>query len=53
MLKEPLVVKNGYIELSDKPGLGVELNEDVFGKYPFKRWHRPFPIREDGSVAFI
>jgi galactonate dehydratase len=53
LLKEPLVVKNGYIELSDKPGLGVELNEDVFDKYPFKRWHRPFPIREDGSVAFI
>lgn len=53
LLKEPLVVKNGYIEISDKPGLGVELNEDVFEKYPFKRWHRPFPIREDGSIGFI
>jgi L-alanine-DL-glutamate epimerase-like enolase superfamily enzyme len=27
------VAENGYIELSDKPGFGLELNEDVLGKY--------------------
>ncbi len=27
VITEPLVVKDGYIELSDKPGWGIELNE--------------------------
>lgn len=53
LLKEPLKVKDGYIELTDKPGYGVELNEEAFEKYPFKPWHRGFPFRDDGSMAFI
>ncbi len=28
ILKEPLVVQEGYIALSDKPGLGIEIDED-------------------------
>lgn len=28
-------VKDGYIEIPDAPGLGVELNEDVIAKYPY------------------
>jgi galactonate dehydratase len=34
ILKEPLMVKSGYIPLPTKPGLGVELNEDAFGPCP-------------------
>ena len=29
VLKSPLVVKDGYLEVQDGPGLGVELDEDV------------------------
>jgi len=29
--------KNGFVELSTKPGLGIELNEQVFRKYLLKR----------------
>ena len=53
LVKEPLKVKDGYIEVPTKPGLGIELNEEVFHKYPFQPWHRGFPFREDGSMAFI
>ena len=53
VLKEPLMVKNGYIPLPTKPGLGVELNEDAIRKYPAVTWHRGFAYREDGSVGYI
>ncbi len=52
LVQEPLVVKNGYIELPAKPGLGIELNEEAFRKYPFRSWRRTSPIRPDGSIGF-
>ncbi|MER3404285.1 MAG: hypothetical protein C4289_03195 [Chloroflexota bacterium] len=53
LVKEPLVVKDGYIEAPARPGLGIELNEEAFGKYPYRSWHRGFPWRPDGSIGFI
>ena len=53
VLKEPLMVKNGYIPLPTKPGLGIELNEEAIRKYPPVTWHRGFAYREDGSVGYI
>jgi galactonate dehydratase len=53
LLKEPLMVKNGYIDVPTKPGFGIELNEEAFKHYPPKPWHRAFDYRADGSVAFI
>lgn len=53
LLKEPLMVKNGYIDVPTKPGWGIELNEEAFRHYPPKPWHRAFDFRADGSVAFI
>jgi len=32
ILKEPIVVKNGVIEVPDKPGLGVEVDEEMLKK---------------------
>ena len=29
ILKEPLLVKDGYIEIPEKPGLGLEFDEEV------------------------
>jgi galactonate dehydratase len=52
-VQEPIALKDGYLELPTAPGLGIELNEDVVEKYPARRWHRPFPIRADGSMAWI
>jgi len=53
LLKEPLMVKDGYIPVPNKPGFGIELNEEAFRHYPPKPWHRGFEYRADGSVAFI
>jgi galactonate dehydratase len=53
LLKEPLMVKDGYIPLPNKPGFGIELNEEAFRHYPPKPWRRGFEYRADGSVAFI
>ncbi len=53
LLKEPLMVKDGYIPVPNKPGLGIELNEEAFRHYPPRPWHRGFAYRADGSVAFI
>jgi len=33
LLKEPIEIKDGYISIPEKPGLGIELNEDVLEKY--------------------
>ena len=53
LLKEPLMVKDGYIPVPNKPGFGVELNEEAFRHYPPKPWRRAFEYRADGSVGFI
>jgi len=53
LLKEPLMVKDGYIPVPTKPGLGVELNEEAFKHYPSKPWRRGFDYRVDGSVAYV
>ena len=37
LLKEPIQWENGYIIPSTKPGLGVELNEAVAAKHPFRK----------------
>ena len=46
-------LKDGYIPVPNKPGLGIELDEEAIKKYPARPWHRGFDYREDGSVAFI
>ena len=52
-VQEPMRLENGYLALPTAPGLGIELNEEAFEHYPFKPWRRGFPMREDGSMAFI
>lgn len=53
VLKEPLMVSDGYLDIPNKPGWGVELNEEAFEHMPPKPWKRNTQLRADGSVAFI
>jgi len=46
-----VVVKNGYAELPERPGLGVDLDEKVAAKHPYKPVVRPAYVFPDGSVA--
>lgn len=52
IVDEPIKLVDGYLELPERPGLGLDLDEDALGQYPFRSWHRPFPLRPDGSLAF-
>lgn len=52
LVDEPIRLVNGYLELPERPGLGIDLNEEALARYPFRSWHRPFPFRDDGSLAF-
>ena len=51
-ITEPFVLKNGYIEVSNKPGLGVELDEEALKERIYDgKWTTPRLYYEDGSNA--
>ncbi len=51
-IKEPFCVKDGYIELPTKPGLGIELDEEAIREKLYDgKWSTPRWFFEDGSVA--
>ncbi|MCI0559939.1 MAG: hypothetical protein MN733_15720, partial [Nitrososphaera sp.] len=35
LVKGALEIKDGYITIPDKPGLGIELNEEVIQEHPY------------------
>ena len=46
LFKEKLAVKNGYLDIPDTPGLGVELIEGLAEQYPYipgSTWSKPDP----------
>ncbi len=46
-----LVPENGYVTLTDRPGIGVELREELLAQFP-PRPHKIAPaFRADGAVA--
>lgn len=50
---DPIVAKDGYLEIPDKPGWGYEMNEEAFKHMPAKPWHRGFSFDPDGAPGFI
>ncbi|MBC7526618.1 MAG: galactonate dehydratase, partial [Chthonomonadaceae bacterium] len=52
-LKEPIVLKNGYVEVPTRPGIGYELDEEWISAHPLGalqdvgRWFH----EDDGSMA--
>ena len=42
--------EDGYVNVSDTPGLGCDVNEEVAKKYPYRRSYLPTARRKDGSV---
>ena len=45
--------ENGYMKLSDRPGLGVDMNEELIREMDKKghQWKNPIWRNEDGSIA--
>ena len=52
VLLEPMRLRDGYLELPEGPGWGVELNEAALST-ELRPWHRPFGTQPDGAAAFI
>jgi mannonate dehydratase len=44
------VFESGYVNIGDKPGLGIEVNEALAAKYPYLRRLRPTIRREDDTA---
>jgi galactonate dehydratase len=44
-------IKDGFAALPERPGLGVELDETVAARYPYKPVNRPNYVFRDGAVA--
>jgi galactonate dehydratase len=53
VLKEPLKITNGYVDLPTQPGLGVELNYENIAKLPYKALDYHGSYWPDGGVADI
>ena len=50
---DPYLPKDGYLELRpDRPGWGVEIDENHLASSDYVRWERRVPRRPDGSIAF-
>jgi len=50
-IKEPLIVEGGYIKALEKPGLGIEIRDEVFEKYVYEEY--PDFYKEDFLVKPI
>jgi mannonate dehydratase len=42
---------NGYLLAGDRPGIGVDIDEQAASRYPYERAYLPISRREDGSVG--
>ena len=42
--------EDGYLKLSDAPGLGVDIDEELAAKYPYQRAYLPINRLQDGTL---
>ena len=50
---DPYMPKDGHLELrEDRPGWGVEIDEDYLGTDRYVHWERALPLRPDGSTGY-
>ena len=53
VLRDPLVLEDGHFELSDRPGLGVELDDEFVEAHGHHFVANPANWQRDGSVADV
>ena len=50
---DPYLPKDGHLELRhDRPGWGVEIDEQALARDDYVHWERKLPIRPDGSTGY-
>ena len=50
IFKHPMSLKNGFINVEEKSGLGVDYDEVVAESYQYKRSYLPVTRLEDGTL---
>jgi galactonate dehydratase len=50
IVDEPLAIKDGHLEIPDRPGLGIDLNIEAFKHYPPTSWKRQVLRTSDGAL---
>ncbi len=50
VFEHPLSLEDGHIILADKPGLGVDFDEEAAQKYKYKRSYLPVTRLDDGTL---
>jgi galactonate dehydratase len=51
IVDEPLEREGGYVIVPDRPGIGLEINEEKLARYPYKGRKISGSFHADGSVA--
>jgi galactonate dehydratase len=51
IVDRPLVLEDGYVIVPDGPGIGVEVREEMFARFPYEPRRVAGNRRADGSVA--
>ena len=51
IVDRPVIRKGGYILVSERPGIGLEIREDRLSKYPYQPRRITETLHADGSVA--
>jgi galactonate dehydratase len=51
LLREPLAFRDGYLELSDEPGWGVELDVELCRAHPYAPYRLPILEHPSGAIA--
>lgn len=50
VFSHPLSLNEGHLYIEDKPGLGVDYNEELASEFPYKRSYLPISRLEDGTM---
>jgi galactonate dehydratase len=52
LIREPLKLVEGHLEIPEAPGFGIELNEKAFAGKGLQTWRRPLLTEPDGNVMY-
>ena len=50
LVDQPVTRQGGFLLVSDRPGIGIELNEEAFKRYPPVPYQRSAVVNTDGSL---